>query len=255
MAPVGGGPGWTWLIAARRINPWPQRVQGRTAVEKDEPRPAGERAGYALGMVAAGSVNAVLESLVAKTPARAEHADPIVAQVYETPVGPMLGAAVDEGLCLLEFVDRRALRTELAELVELLDRPALSAGGHAPGVRFLAQMEAELRAYFAGSLREFGTRLFTPGTPFEQAVWQELLRIPYGKTCSYGDMAIKLGKPGAARAVGRANGRNRIAIAIPCHRVIESNGKLRGYGGGLERKRFLLDHEQRSAGNTGLLFS
>ena len=196
----------------------------------------------------------MLESLSSKGRERGTHVDPIVAQVLDTPVGPMLSAATQEGLCLLEFMDRRAMQSELQELTELLDRPVVEGSGDAPGLRHLAQMEGELRRYFAGTLRSFETPLLTPGTEFERAVWQELLRIPFGHTRSYGEMAAKLGKPGAARAVGRANGRNRIAIVIPCHRVIEANGKLRGYGGGLERKRFLLEHERQLAGDAGFLF-
>ena len=179
-----------------------------------------------------------------------EHDDPIVTLVYDTPVGPMVGGATADGLCLLEFVDRRALDAEVRDLIDHLDRGLAAEATAAPGRRWLDQMAGELAAYFSGELRRFETRLHMPGTPFERAVWEELLRIPYGQTRSYGQMAEQLGKPGASRAVGRANGRNRMAIVVPCHRVIEANGKLRGYGGGLERKQFLLEHERAVAGES-----
>src|SRR5688572_12776430 len=111
----------------------------------------------------------------------------------------------------------------------------------------------ELDAYFAGELREFTVPLETPGSPFQRAVWEELLRIPYGETRSYGEQARRLGQPlEMVRAVGRANGDNRIAIVIPCHRVIGADGKLTGYGGGLWRKRRLLDLERAVAHGSAL---
>ncbi len=101
----------------------------------------------------------------------------------------------------------------------------------------------QLRAYFAGDLRTFDLELAPEGTPFQQRVWQELRRIPYGNTASYADVARRIGQPTATRAVGAANGRNPLAIIVPCHRVIGADGTLTGYGGGLECKRWLLEHE------------
>jgi AraC family transcriptional regulator of adaptative response/methylated-DNA-[protein]-cysteine methyltransferase len=108
----------------------------------------------------------------------------------------------------------------------------------------LDQLRAELARYFDGALREFQVPLVYPGTPFQQRVWRELLLIPYGETRSYQDMARALGDANAVRAVGRANGQNRIAIVIPCHRVVNKGGALGGYGGGLRRKQYLLDLER-----------
>ncbi len=104
----------------------------------------------------------------------------------------------------------------------------------------------QLRAYFAGELTEFDLPLAAEGAAFQRRVWSELLKIPYGSTISYGALARRLGNPNASRAVGSANGRNPISIIIPCHRVIGSDGKLTGYGGGVERKKFLLDLETRN---------
>jgi AraC family transcriptional regulator of adaptative response/methylated-DNA-[protein]-cysteine methyltransferase len=135
-------------------------------------------------------------------------------------------------------MDRRMLRTQL---VRLVDRWNCT---FAPGSSTVnTQLTEELDAYFAGSLRTFSVPLVAEGTAFQEKVWEELRAIPYGQTCSYRDLAQKIRKPEAVRAVGRANGDNRIAIIIPCHRVIGSDGSLTGYGGGLWRKRWLLRNE------------
>jgi methylated-DNA-[protein]-cysteine S-methyltransferase len=103
----------------------------------------------------------------------------------------------------------------------------------------------QLHAYFTGQLTRFDLRLETGGTPFQRRLWQALQEIPYGQTTTYGDLAVELGVPRAVRAVGAANGRNPVSIVIPCHRVVGSDGKLTGYGGGLSRKQWLLAHEAR----------
>lgn len=107
----------------------------------------------------------------------------------------------------------------------------------------LRETGRQLRAYFAGKLQAFDIPLSPPGTPFQRRAWEELCRIPYGMTISYAEQARRIGRPSASRAVGGANGRNPIAIIVPCHRVIGANGTLTGYGGGLDRKQWLLDHE------------
>lgn len=111
----------------------------------------------------------------------------------------------------------------------------------------LKEPRAQLQAYFAGELREFDLPLAPEGTPFQQRVWRALCDIPYGETISYGELARRIGQPKASRAVGLANGRNPISIVVPCHRVIGANGSLTGYGGGLERKRWLLAHEGKGS--------
>jgi AraC family transcriptional regulator of adaptative response/methylated-DNA-[protein]-cysteine methyltransferase len=157
----------------------------------------------------------------------------------ETPVGPLVVGATDEGVCLIEFSDRRMLENQLKALRRRFGATPV------PGTnRWLTALEKQLGEYFAGKRREFDLPLKFPGTPFQQKVWSALLAIPYGSTCSYKDIAAKLGQPDAVRAVGTANGMNRIAIVIPCHRVVNANGDLGGYGGGLWRKRLLLDLEQ-----------
>ena len=169
----------------------------------------------------------------------------------ETPLGTMLAGAVPEGICMLEFTDRRMLETELKTLSKLLNATIIQ--GTNPHFNLL---EDELKAYFAGKQQTFTIPLVSPGTTFQQAVWQELQQIPYGSTRSYKQQAIALGVPQSVRAVANANGMNRISILIPCHRVIGSDGKLVGYAGGLWRKQWLLQHEREISqkGQTELKF-
>ena len=158
----------------------------------------------------------------------------------QTPLGPMIAMASEDGLSLLEFHDRPAL---LAEVEELEKRYGYSIEPGRNAV--LEQIEAELAGYFAGTLTGFDTPLVLPGMAFQRQIWSTLQAIPYGETRTYGGIARNLGRPGSSRAVGAANGQNRVAIVVPCHRVIGADGSLTGYGGGQRRKRFLLDLEHR----------
>lgn len=158
-----------------------------------------------------------------------------------TPLGPMFAGAVKNGICLLEFADRRMLETQLKRLRRLYG--AEFVPGDSPHFKVLS---AQLEEYFQGRRREFSVPLAAAGTAFQEKVWTVLRGIPYGTTRSYQQQAEILGDPRSVRAVARANGDNRIAILIPCHRVIGKNGKLVGYGGGLWRKQYLLDLEQKN---------
>jgi AraC family transcriptional regulator of adaptative response/methylated-DNA-[protein]-cysteine methyltransferase len=159
-----------------------------------------------------------------------------------TPLGSMIMGVHDDGLCLLEFAERRMLDTQLQRLSRHMGRVFLP--GEHP---LMEQVKQDLDAYFAGTARGFDTSVQAPGTAFQEAVWQALREIPYGETRSYAQIAATTGHPDAMRAVGRANGDNRIAIVIPCHRVVGSDGELVGYGGGLWRKEYLLAMEQAQA--------
>jgi len=156
----------------------------------------------------------------------------------ETPLGPMAAAATERSLCLLEFTDRRMMEAQLENLKRLFRLPLFP--GESP---LFERLRTELAEYFAGKRRSFDLPLEYPGTDFQRRVWDALQRIPYGETRSYGELARELGAPGAMRAVGHANGLNRIGILIPCHRVINADGGLGGYGGGLWRKLRLLETE------------
>jgi AraC family transcriptional regulator of adaptative response/methylated-DNA-[protein]-cysteine methyltransferase len=159
----------------------------------------------------------------------------------ESPVRPLLLGATDAGLCALEFVDHEDLTGQMEALRQSLRMPVV------PGTHpHIVKAETELAEYFRGARQEFTVPLHPIGTPFQRAVWDRLLEIPYGETCSYEDLARAVNKsPSACRAVGQANGRNRIVVMIPCHRVVNKDGGLGGYGGGLWRKRFLLELERK----------
>lgn len=174
-----------------------------------------------------------------RTPGRGRAVESVVTTMIESPVGPLLAGASDAGVCLLEFTDRRALEAQLAEVRKRFGG-AVVPGQH----KLLDRLRDELDRYFEGKLRRFTVPLTYPGTAFQRAVWSALLKIPYGQTRSYEDVARMVGDRAAVRAVGRANGQNRIAIVIPCHRVVNKNGQLGGYGGGLWRKQLLLDLER-----------
>jgi AraC family transcriptional regulator of adaptative response/methylated-DNA-[protein]-cysteine methyltransferase len=174
-----------------------------------------------------------------QAPGKARNSECALAAWLRTPLGPMIAAATSRGVCLLEFTDRRMLETQLEILGRRLKLPLVPGDSE-----WLAQLKAELAEYFAGTRRVFEVPLHVFGSPFQERVWQELLKIPYGETRSYEDVAKRVGSPGAVRAVGQANGMNRIAIVLPCHRVVNKSGKLGGYGGGLWRKRRLLALEQ-----------
>ena len=152
----------------------------------------------------------------------------------------MFACAVEQGICLLEFTDRRMLETELKTLAKKLNAVIIQGANE-----HFDLLKQELEEYFEGKRKEFTVQLFTLGTDFQQSVWKKLQAIKYGDTRSYKQQAVSIGKPNAVRAVANANGMNRIAIIIPCHRVIGDDGNLTGYGGGLWRKKWLLDHEKR----------
>jgi AraC family transcriptional regulator, regulatory protein of adaptative response / methylated-DNA-[protein]-cysteine methyltransferase len=174
------------------------------------------------------------------TPASGAARDCICLNWLPSPLGPLVVGATSEGVCLLEFSDRERLTLQLHRVRTAFGMPAVPATND-----HLKTLETELADYFVGRLRRFTAPLVYPGTAFRRRVWTELLKIPYGETCSYEDLAVAVGAPQAQRAVGSANGANRIAIVIPCHRVVNKGGRIGGYGGGLRRKQFLLELEQQ----------
>ncbi len=174
-----------------------------------------------------------------KAPGKIRNGDCLRVALLETPLGPMLAAVSEEAVCQLEFAGRRGLENSYAEMRRRFALPVV------PGDNAVMQrLRAELSEYFKGARREFSVPLSLRGTDFQQRVWRELQRIPFGQTASYEDVAKKTGSPTAVRAVARANGTNRLYLLVPCHRVIAKNGALSGYGGGVWRKRLLLDHER-----------
>jgi AraC family transcriptional regulator, regulatory protein of adaptative response / methylated-DNA-[protein]-cysteine methyltransferase len=174
-----------------------------------------------------------------RTPARSRDYGCVTTLLYHSPLGSIILGAVDDGLCLLEFTDRRMLPYQMTVLGRYFGA-RIVPGNHA----HLDQTREELEQYFRGERREFSVPIVAPGTPFQQRVWDAVRAIGYGHTKSYQEIAVVVESPDAERAVGRANGFNRIGIIIPCHRVVTKDGKLGGYGGGLWRKQRLLDLER-----------
>ena len=160
------------------------------------------------------------------------------AKVFLSPIGEILLVADSKGLHILSFLSRNKLENQINQLEKRFGQ-ALSLETNS----ILEMIEEELTTYFTKGLKEFKTPIHVFGTPFQKKVWEDLIKIPFGETRSYFDQAVAVGNPKAVRAVAGANGKNRLAIIIPCHRVIHKNGDLGGYQEGVEKKRWLLDHE------------
>ena len=162
----------------------------------------------------------------------------------DAPLQTMVAVADHRSLHVLEFFDRRIFGAQMEAVAKATDRRFCVEDN-----AVIVRLRAELEAYFRGECSHFETPLALHGTPFVQSVWRALLQVPAGETRSYGALSRDLKNPGAVRAVAQANGANRIAVIVPCHRIIGTDGSLTGYGGGLWRKRWLLDHEARHFGN------
>ncbi|MDX1924290.1 MAG: methylated-DNA--[protein]-cysteine S-methyltransferase [Rickettsiaceae bacterium] len=167
------------------------------------------------------------------------HRTILKASWIDTKLGPMIAIADEAGLYLLEFTCRRGLEREV-ERLRIKTKAAIIPGVTNP----IKSITLELASYFEGKLKEFKTPLHILGSPFQKLVWEELISIPYGTTRSYMEQAESIGKHKAYRAAANANGANQIAIVIPCHRIINKNGEVGGYGGGIARKKWLIEHER-----------
>jgi AraC family transcriptional regulator, regulatory protein of adaptative response / methylated-DNA-[protein]-cysteine methyltransferase len=175
-------------------------------------------------------------------PGRSRNTDCISVAWMESPLGPFIAGANSQGICFLEFTDRRMLEKQLSTLKSRF-KSSIIPGNN----QHLEKLHIELTQYFDGERKDFTVPLLYPGSNFQVQVWENLLKIPYGQTISYEALALRVGNLKAVRAVGTANGMNRICILIPCHRVVNKDGKLGGYGGGLWRKTYLLQLEQRNS--------
>ena len=166
--------------------------------------------------------------------------EPILKEAQiDTPIGPMLAIAHDEVLLFLEFIDSQKITRKIGRLKERT-QSVIVKGKNA----LISSIEQELSAWFDGSLNVFQTPVLLQGSDFQNDAWEALRLIPYGETRSYLEQASVIGRPSACRAIANANGANQLAIIIPCHRIINHNGQLGGYAGGLARKQWLLDHEK-----------
>jgi AraC family transcriptional regulator of adaptative response/methylated-DNA-[protein]-cysteine methyltransferase len=198
-------------------------------------------AAFDAGYESLSGFNDSFKSIVGEAPTKSKSKSVINITRLETPVGPMFACGTEKGICLFDFTDRRMLETEFKEITKYFDAVIL------PGEnKHIALLKKEIDEYFEGKRKNFTVPLDAPGTEFQKSVWNVLMKIPYGQTISYKDQATILKKPEAVRAVANANGHNRISILIPCHRVIGEDGSLTGYGGGLWRKKWLLDFEKKN---------
>ncbi|MEM9549213.1 MAG: methylated-DNA--[protein]-cysteine S-methyltransferase [Bacteroidota bacterium] len=193
---------------------------------------------YASGYESLSGFGYSFKKALGKSPGNSNTKAVILIDRINTPLGPMFVCSTDKGICLLEFTDRRMLESEFEDLQKRLNAVILYGENE-----HIHQLKKELAEYFNGQRKKFEVALDTPTTPFRQKVWDMLLDIPYGTTASYKEQAFKIGNPKAVRAVANANGHNRVAIVIPCHRVIGSDGSLTGYAGGIDRKKWLLELE------------
>lgn len=196
---------------------------------------------FETGFESLSGFNEAFKKITGINPSKAKYNNIINIKQIATPIGPMYACATDEGLCLLEFTDRRMLEFELKQITTSL-KAKIVFGNHA----IFDILKIQLDEYFAGKRKLFDIKLNSPGTDFQKKVWNGLMQIPYGTTRSYKQQAIILNNPNGVRAVAKANGYNRISIIIPCHRVIGDNGDLTGYGGGLWRKKWLIDFEKKN---------
>tara|TARA_R110002167_G_scaffold79830_5_gene219861 strand:- start:997 stop:2055 length:1059 start_codon:yes stop_codon:yes gene_type:complete len=182
------------------------------------------------------------KKLLGQSPRNSLDENIILISRLTTQIGPMFICATDKGICLLEFVDRRMLETEFKDLQRLLQARIITGEN-----QHIKQAKNEISEYFNGKRKVFDVKIHTPGTDFQNSVWNCLRKIPFGETATYKQQAERIDKPKAIRAVASANGFNRISIIVPCHRVLGTNGQLTGYGGGIERKRWLLNYERGKA--------
>ena len=198
-------------------------------------------AAYDTGFESLSGFSDAFRSLIGKKPSDHSATTIITITRFPTPLGPMFACATDKGVCLLEYTDRRMLEFEMRDIRKRLNGTILFGTN-----KHLEKIQQQLSEYFDGKRKQFDVPLVTPATEFQQAVWNQLQKIPYGETVSYKQQAERMKNAKAVRAVANANGFNRISIVIPCHRVIGSDGTLTGYGGGLWRKKWLLDFEKKN---------
>ncbi len=178
------------------------------------------------------------KNITGLSPSQSRHQSLITLSQFATPLGPMYAGASEQGVCFLEFIDRKMIDGQIEQLQKIMKAKFVTGKNE-----LLDRVEKQMNEYFAGERHQFDIPLDVRGTDFQKEAWDALLKIPYGETRSYAQQAERLGKPKAVRAIASANAKNHIAIVIPCHRVIAKDGGLAGFGGGIWRKKFLLDLE------------
>ena len=237
-------------IDATRVRRWFQKTHGMTfhaylkalrinrAFEKMKHDQNVTSTAMDSGYESISGFHAAFRHLTGLSPSQSKTQSIITLSQFATPLGPMYAGASATGLCFLEFVDRKMIETQIEQLQKQMKARFVNGKN-----KLLDQVEQELNEYFAGERHDFEIALDICGTDFQKQAWDALLKIPYGETRSYQQQADGIGKPTAVRAIASANAKNHIAIVIPCHRVIAKDGGLAGFGGGIWRKKYLLDLE------------
>jgi len=219
-------------LRSSRINHAFKQIRGNSDVA---------RSAFDNGYESLSGFNEAFKKTTGFAPSKSKNNKIVTIKRILSPLGPIFAGATDSGLCLLEFTDRRMIETQINRLRKSLSSEFVP-GEHS----YLAKLEIQLDEYFKGTRQEFDIPVELTGSDFQKKAWKTLTQIPYGETRSYQEQAIKVGNKDAVRAVARANGDNKISIIVPCHRVISKNGTLAGYGGGLWRKKYLLDLEKKN---------
>lgn len=196
---------------------------------------------YDSGYDSLSGFNTMFKNIIGTSPQKSKDKPVVTVAYMETELGMMVAAASGKGICMFEFADYKHIDLELRQLAAFFKAPLVH--GHTP---LFDTLKKQLEEYFNGVRRDFDIPLDLVGTEFQKRVWMSLLQIPYGCTTTYAKQAELLGKPSAVRAVANANGKNKISIILPCHRVIGADGTLTGYGGGIWRKKKLLEFEQQN---------
>lgn len=232
-----------WFLKNHGItfNAYQRMFRINSAFKKIQKGEAVTIAAFEAGYKSLSGFNDLFKNVFGAPPSQSRDKNVIDLTRIETQLGTMIACAVDQGICLLEFTDRKMLETELKSLAKTLKAKIIPGNN-----RHFSMLTQQLNEYFEGSRKKFTVPLFMPGTKFQQKVWHALQQLPFGETRSYKQQAIDIGSPDAIRAVANANGMNRIALLVPCHRVIGENGAMTGYGGGIWRKQWLLQHEKIS---------
>lgn len=196
---------------------------------------------YDSGYDSLSGFNSMFKNIIGASPVKSKGKPIVNITRIETDLGMMIAAATGKGICMFEFADYKHLDLELRQLAASFKAPLVQGGNP-----HFDTLKKELEEYFRGERRDFDIPLDLVGTEFQKQVWLSLRQIPYGSTTTYAKQAERLGKPSAVRAVANANGKNKISIILPCHRVIGADGTLTGYGGGIWRKKKLLEFEKRN---------
>jgi AraC family transcriptional regulator of adaptative response/methylated-DNA-[protein]-cysteine methyltransferase len=195
---------------------------------------------FGLGYESLSGFGYTYKKIIGQSPTNSKSENIILINKLTTPLGPMFVCATDKGICLLEFTDRKMLETEFKDLQKKRNAKILiGENEHTKRVR------KEIKAYFDGECTTFQVPLDVIGTDFQQKAWKALIEVSFGLTATYQQQATKINKPNAIKAVANANGFNRISIIIPCHRIVGENGDLMGYGGGIARKKWLIEFEKK----------